>query len=197
HIAIGCFLGIPLVLYHGWLLAAIGAAGFLIALSYTASRFSLKYNAFGEAAVFTAFGPLAGSAAAVSATGTAPVPTILISCGPGLLAASVLLINNIRDRKTDRKAGAVTIPVLIGRGKSVVLLFLLMLLPYSIVAGGVLYSLFHQYIMVVLLTLPLAGKIWLDVKGARTPGSYTAALKQTVVLHTAYVVFCTVSLVFT
>ena len=107
--------GIYLAVIAGWPVLAIGAACLLAAVTYTGGPFPYGYRALGEAAVFVFFG-LAGTVGSRFVhDGTAPRPAWLLAIPVGLLVASILVANNVRDVDTDRAAGKVTLAVLLGR----------------------------------------------------------------------------------
>jgi len=106
--------GIYLAVIAGWPVLAIGAACLLAAVTYTGGPFPYGYRALGEAAVFVFFG-LAGRWAPASCTTAPPAPGLAPGHPRGLLVASILVANNVRDVDTDRAAGKVTLAVLLGR----------------------------------------------------------------------------------
>ena len=120
-IAILCLLsGGSLVGYYGYLLgpvvAALGAAGTLLAFFYTADPFSLKYWGLGDLVVFLEFGPLLTAGVSMAAT-RSPVLSPLalaVSLPVGALTVGILHANNTRDIAADRKAGAVTLAQALG-----------------------------------------------------------------------------------
>ena len=80
----------------------------------------------------------------------------MLSISVGFLATAILVVNNVRDLETDRRAGKMTLAVRIGRHNAVMLYRVLMLgafavLPIALSAGEA-----SALPLVGLLALPLA-----------------------------------------
>ena len=107
--------GIYLAAVAGWPVLVIGTACLLAAVTYTGGPFPYGYRALGEAAVFVCFG-LAGTVGSRFVhDGTAPAAAWLLAIPVGMLVASILVANNVRDLDTDHAAGKCTLAVLLGR----------------------------------------------------------------------------------
>ena len=65
---------------------------------------------------FVFFGPVAVAATYFLHSGTWTIEAIVAGAGPGLLAAAILTVNNLRDMDTDRAAGKQTLAVRFGAG---------------------------------------------------------------------------------
>jgi 1,4-dihydroxy-2-naphthoate octaprenyltransferase len=94
---------------------------------------------------------------ALTLTGT----VVIWALPPGLLIAAILVVNNRRDRDTDREAGKRTLAVIIGpqgtRLDYALLILLACAFPAAMLAGGAA----SPFILLPLLTLPLGGRcIW-------------------------------------
>jgi 1,4-dihydroxy-2-naphthoate octaprenyltransferase len=96
--------------------AAIGLAGAICAVGYTAPPMSLAYRGLGDVFVFAFFGPLAvaGTRAACDGAWT----PVALTCGlaPGAIAVCLLATNNLRDRVGDAANGKKTLAVRFGAG---------------------------------------------------------------------------------
>jgi 1,4-dihydroxy-2-naphthoate octaprenyltransferase len=112
-LALAACAGLGLVCYGGWGLVIVGAASLLGALAYT----PCAYHGLGEIFALVYFG-------FVAVLGTyyvqfplwPPAPGAWITAAAcGLLAANILLVNNIRDIPTDTPAGKRTLVVRLGR----------------------------------------------------------------------------------
>ena len=115
-LALAAVAGSCLIFYGGWWLVLIGAASLLGALAYSGGPFPLAYHGLGEvcAIVFFGFVAVLGTFLVQAGLPTAPAPW-LAALGCGLLAANILLVNNIRDLNTDKGAGKRTLAVRVGR----------------------------------------------------------------------------------
>ncbi|MBN1309356.1 MAG: prenyltransferase [Chitinispirillaceae bacterium] len=135
-----CACSLPIVLSRPAVLLP-GCAGVVAAYFYTNRHFSLKYHFLGEPTVFLLFGPLLFIAAAFGFTSLSWKEVFPVSVPFGLYPASVLLINNIRDRRLDGEAGIGTLPMLLGTtySKTLFLVFFiasLVLMNLAPAAGG-------------------------------------------------------------
>ncbi len=112
--ALAAGLGVLLVAVAGWPILAIGTAGILCGLLYSAGPYPLSATPLGELVVLAFFG-VAGVAGTVLLHG-APVTAEVLGLGvvTGLPAAAVLLVNNHRDRVSDGRAGRRTLAILLG-----------------------------------------------------------------------------------
>ena len=113
--------GVYLIAVAGWALLAVGAASILAGVLYTGGPRPYGYEGLGEVFVFLFFG-------VVAVTGSYFVQRRACrgrrSCWPvpvGLLAAAILVVNNVRDIDTDRRAGKRTLAVRLGRERTRVL----------------------------------------------------------------------------
>ncbi len=107
---VGCYL----IWIGGWPILAIGGAGILSGIFYTATRKSIAYIGLGEVFVFAFFGPIAVAGTVYVQSLTWEPMALLWGVPLGLLAAAILVVNNLRDIPTDRSAGKRTLAVRMG-----------------------------------------------------------------------------------
>ena len=100
----------------GWPILAVAAASVAAGLAYTGGRRPLGYLGFGDLLAFFFFGPVATAATYYLHARALPSDAIVAGIGPGLLAAAILTVNNLRDVDTDRAAGKRTLAVRLGAG---------------------------------------------------------------------------------
>lgn len=112
-------LGGVLVVRGGWPIVAIGLGSLVGAVLYTAGPRPLGWVGLGEPTVAFFFGPVAVGGTVFLHTGHTDAAVLLAACGLGLLAAAVLVVNNIRDREGDAAVGKKTLVVRFGRGVGV------------------------------------------------------------------------------
>lgn len=110
-IFLATFVGTPLILWGGMNMALIGAACFVGSITYTTT---LSRIALGDLMVLVFFGLVPVCATYYLQTGTLSRNIILASVAMGLVTDCLLLVNNYRDRETDRRVGKRTLVVLIG-----------------------------------------------------------------------------------
>jgi 1,4-dihydroxy-2-naphthoate octaprenyltransferase len=115
---VAALAGSWLVVLGGWPIAAIGVVSLALGYLYSMGPFPLSATPVGELLVIAFFGVVA-VAGTVWLHG-APVTPDVLSAGffLGLPAASVLLVNNHRDRVSDAAGGRRTLAILIGENAS-------------------------------------------------------------------------------
>lgn len=186
---VGCLLvwvgGLPIV--------AVGVASILAGLGYTGGPWPYGYRALGDAFVFLFFGVVAvvgtyyvqacwhaGAALPLAPPpGTLPPLAWLASLAPAALATAILVVNNLRDRDTDRAAGKITLAVLLGpRGARAEYLALLAL-AYAVPPGLVAAADACAWALLPLASLPLAVAVARRVLAGRDGPALNAALAAT------------------
>jgi 1,4-dihydroxy-2-naphthoate octaprenyltransferase len=106
--------GLYLVMRGGWVILALGLASLVCAVAYTGGPFPIAYKGLGEVFVFLFFGPTAVAGTAYVQMREWEWRMLAISIPVGLIASATLVVNNLRDIETDRRAGKNTIAVRIG-----------------------------------------------------------------------------------
>lgn len=112
--AIAAIVGLVLSLAVDPRLIVLGAIAILAGVAYTGGPRPYGYAGGGEVAVFVFFGLVATCGTAYALLEQVPGLAILGGMAHGLLAAAVLVPNNVRDLATDRTAGKRTLAVLLG-----------------------------------------------------------------------------------
>ena len=113
--AIATLLGLELVRTAGWSVVAIGVASIAAGIAYTGGPAPLAYRGLGDVAVLVFFGFVAVVGTVFVETRTL-VPLAFLAAVPvGCLATAILVVNNVRDRATDARAGKRTLVVRFGR----------------------------------------------------------------------------------
>jgi 1,4-dihydroxy-2-naphthoate polyprenyltransferase len=130
-----------LVAVAGWELLLVGAASILAGVLYTGGPRPYGYEGLGEVFVFLFFGVVAVAGSYFVQAERLRWEAFALSVPVGLLAASILIVNNIRDIETDRRAGKRTLAVKLGRERARVLFAVVvlaaLLCPLAIwLAGG-------------------------------------------------------------
>jgi 1,4-dihydroxy-2-naphthoate octaprenyltransferase len=150
-----------LALVGGWPIVLIGAASVLAALAYSGGPYPLASHGLGEIFVFIFFGLVAVGGTYLVQAGQLTWMVLLAAIPPGLLITAIMVVNNLRDIDTDRKAGKKTLAVILGRNRTIaeykLLLFLSYLVPLAMISAGIATIM----ILLPMLTLPLA---WLTTK---------------------------------
>ena len=106
--------GFPLVLKGGIPILIIGLLSIISGYAYTAGPYPLGYNGWGDFFVFCFFGPIAVSGTYFLQNETISYASFYSGIIMGSLSVLLLCINNLRDIKTDQRAGKRTLAVRFG-----------------------------------------------------------------------------------
>ena len=115
-LAVGC--GAYLVAVAGPELLAVGAASILAGVLYTGGPRPYGYEGLGELFVFLFFGVVAVVGSYFVQVQELPWQAFVCAVPVGLLASAILVVNNVRDLETDRRAGKRTLAVRLGRDRA-------------------------------------------------------------------------------
>jgi 1,4-dihydroxy-2-naphthoate octaprenyltransferase len=113
--------GVYLVAVAGWELIAVGALSILAGVLYTGGPRPYGYEGLGELFVFLFFGIVAVSGSYFVQVQELPWEAYVCAVPVGLLASAILVVNNVRDLETDRRAGKRTLAVRLGRERTRIL----------------------------------------------------------------------------
>lgn len=161
------FLGVLLVFERGPLLLVLGVAAILAGVLYSEGPFPLSSTPFGEVLVAVVMGPLEVVSANLAASGQLSSLAILFSVPVGLMVASILLANNLRDVEKDRDHGRRTLAVLIGRSRGLWLLLGLMVSAFVWSVPAYLFFPTPPSVFLVWLALPLAVQGYARLRGGK------------------------------
>jgi 1,4-dihydroxy-2-naphthoate octaprenyltransferase len=159
--AVLCFggatlVGLYLVSAGGWPVVAIGLASILAGWAYTGGPAPLGYLGLGEVFVLLFFGFVAVAGTVWVQALRLPAATWLSALSVGCTGTLLIVVNNLRDRDTDRRAGKLTLAARFGAGfaraEYVGLLAVALLAPVA--AWGLRQS--GPQVLLSLLALPLA-----------------------------------------
>lgn len=157
-IAIGSVVGIYLSFLKGIIIFLLGLAGVFLAVGYVHPQINLSKKGLGELAVGVSFGPIMLSGAYYVQAQVIDVNTILIGSVMGLLAVSVLWINEIPDYDADKTTGKTNWVVRLGKKKASSFFVVMLLLVYVSTAILIYKNILPRSSIIVFLTLILAFK---------------------------------------
>jgi 1,4-dihydroxy-2-naphthoate octaprenyltransferase len=177
--------GAYLVYVAGPLLLAIGAASILAGVLYTGGPRPYGYEGLGEVFVFLFFGIVAVVGSYFVQQERLEWEAFALAIPVGLLAAAILVVNNVRDIDTDRRAGKRTLAVRLGRRRARTLYSVMLLVAY--VALILVAFALSPWVLLPFLTLPLAARLARTVRAHVDGPTLNAALAQTGMLQ---LVFC-------
>jgi 1,4-dihydroxy-2-naphthoate octaprenyltransferase len=180
-------VGIYLVAVAGWELLLVGAASIVAGVLYTGGPRPYGYEGFGELFVFLFFGIVAVAGSFFVQAETLVWEAFALAVPVGLLAAAVLVVNNVRDIDTDRRAGKRTLAVRLGRERTRSLYAAMVYVAYLMTPITWLFGPLSAWVLLPLLSLPLAAPVVRTVRNHVDGPSLNAALAQTGRLE---LVFC-------
>ncbi len=199
--ALAMVVGLYLVYLGGLPILLVGLSSIIAGILYTGGPYPYGYYGLGDLFVFIYFGIVAVAGTyyvqAVTTLGIDPLPvmvpagtvtsaSVLAGVGVGALATAVLVVNNIRDRETDKEAGKRTLAVTFGYKFSRLEFCILLGTAYLIPVVFWLGLSYHPAVLLPLLSGPFALKL-MGVVLERTDGdALNPALERTGQLLAVY-----------
>ena len=158
-------VGAGLAVTGGWPIIAIGLASILCGLAYTGGPWPFGYHGLGDLFVFVFFGLVAVTGTAYLQSGSWSALALAAAVPIGLLVTNILVINNLRDLPTDREAGKRTLATRIGDGATRAQYALFTILAYLVPAALSLTSPARRWLLLPLVSAPLAAGLVRTVLG--------------------------------
>jgi 1,4-dihydroxy-2-naphthoate polyprenyltransferase len=181
-------VGAYLIATAGWELLLVGAASILAGVLYTGGPRPYGYEGLGEVFVFLFFGVVAVAGSYFAQVERLEWEALVLAVPVGLLASGILVVNNVRDLETDRRAGKRTLAVRLGRERAralfagmIALAFVSAPLPWPL--GSL-----SPWLLLSWLALPLAVPVVRTVRSRTDGPSLNAALAGTGRLQLAFCV---------
>jgi 1,4-dihydroxy-2-naphthoate octaprenyltransferase len=181
--------GAYLIATAGWELLLVGAASILAGVLYTGGPRPYGYEGLGEVFVFLFFGLVAVTGSYFAQVERLTWEAFVLAVPVGLLAAAILVVNNVRDLETDRRAGKRTLAVRLGRPRArglyaamVYVAFLCAPLPWLLGSDDL-----SAWLLLAWAALPLAVPVVRIVRSRSDGPSLNGALARTGMLQ---LVFC-------
>jgi 1,4-dihydroxy-2-naphthoate octaprenyltransferase len=192
--AVATLAGAYLIAVAGWEILLVGVASILAGVLYTGGPRPYGYEGLGEVFVFLFFGVAAVAGSYFAQTEHWEYLAFYLSVPVGMLATAVLVVNNIRDMDTDRRAGKRTLAVRLGRERTRGLYSLLVAVPFGLVVGQAFNDDLGPWVLLVLLALPLARGPQAAVREHTDGPALNQALAQTAMLELAFCVLLSVGI---
>jgi len=178
--------GAYLVAVAGWQLLLVGAASILAGVLYTGGPRPYGYEGLGEVFVFLFFGIVAVAGSFFVQLKHLDWEAFALAVPVGLLAAGILVVNNVRDIESDRRAGKRTLAVRLGRQRTRVLFAVMVYLAYLLAPVTWIFGPLKPWLLLTWLTLPLAAGVVRAVRNRTDGPSLNHALAQTGMLQLAF-----------
>ena len=184
-LAVAC--GAYLVAVAGPELLAVGAASILAGVLYTGGPRPYGYEGLGELFVFLFFGIVAVAGSYFVQVQELPWQAFVCAVPVGLLASAILVVNNVRDIDTDRRAGKRTLVVRLGRARTRTLYALMLAGAFLAAPLPWAFGSMTAWLLLTWLALPLAAGVLRTVRTRSDGPALNRALARTGLLQ---LVFC-------
>jgi 1,4-dihydroxy-2-naphthoate octaprenyltransferase len=187
HVLVGTYIafaiavaaGLYLAAVAGWELLVVGVASILAGVLYTGGPRPYGYEGLGELFVFVFFGIVAVVGSYYVQTEQLRWEAFALAVPVGLLSSAILVVNNVRDIDTDRRAGKRTLAVKLGRDRARLLFSAMVVLAFAAPVVTFAFGGLSAWLLVPLLALPL-GIPLIRTVSSRTDGpSLNVALAGT------------------
>src|SRR5246127_4511070 len=165
---------------------AVGAASILAGVLYTGGPRPYGYEGLGEVFVFLFFGLVAVTGSYFVQTEQVEWEAFVLAVPVGLLASAILVVNNVRDIDTDRRAGKRTLAVRLGRPRTRTVFGVMVYLAFLLTPVTWIFGPLRAWLLLPWLTVPLAVRL-VRIVNNRTDGpSLNAALAQSGMLQLTF-----------
>jgi 1,4-dihydroxy-2-naphthoate octaprenyltransferase len=151
--------GSYLIAIAGWGLLAVGGASILAGVLYTGGPRPYGYEGLGEVFVFLFFGVVAVVGSYYVQVQHLPWQPFVCAVPVGLLASAILVVNNVRDLETDRRAGKRTVAVRIGRERTRALYGAMLAGAFLLAPAPWLIGSMSAWLLLCWLAIPLAARV--------------------------------------
>jgi 1,4-dihydroxy-2-naphthoate polyprenyltransferase len=185
---VAVLMGLYLVSVAGWELLLVGGASILAGVLYTGGPRPYGYEGLGELFVFLFFGIVAVTGSYFVQVERLPWEAFALAVPVGLLASAILVVNNVRDLETDRRAGKRTLAVRLGSSRARQLYAVMVFGAFVTTPIPWVFGSLSPWLLVVLVALPLAVPIVRTVAERSDGPSLNGALARTGMLQLAFCV---------
>jgi len=186
--------GIYLIVVAGWALLLVGAASILAGVAYTGGPKPYGYEGLGEVFVFLFFGIVAVAGSFFVEVKTLNWEAFALAVPVGLLAAAILVVNNVRDIDSDRRAGKRTLAVRLGRERTRNMFGVVIYVAYLLAPITWLFGPTQAWVLLPWLTLPLAAGVVRRVRNRADGPSLNQALARSGMLQLSFCVLLSAGL---
>jgi 1,4-dihydroxy-2-naphthoate polyprenyltransferase len=186
--------GVYLVYLAGPILLAIGAASILAGVLYTGGPRPYGYEGLGEVFVFLFFGIVAVTGSYYVQAEQVTWEAFVLAVPVGLLASSILVVNNVRDLESDRRAGKRTLAVRLGRERARTLYGLMVYGAFVTAPAPWVAGALSAWLLLPLVLLPVAVGLVRLVRRHSDGPTLNRALARTGMLQLAFCVLLSAGL---
>jgi 1,4-dihydroxy-2-naphthoate octaprenyltransferase len=185
---IAVLAGVYLIAVAGWQLLLVGAASILAGVLYTGGPKPYGYEGLGEVFVFLFFGIVAVAGSYFVEVKHLSWEAFALAVPVGLLAAGILVVNNVRDIDTDRRAGKRTLAVRLGRERTRTMFAVIVYLAFALAVVPWVFGPLRPWVLLCWLALPLAARLVRTVRNHSDGPTLNQALAQAGMLQLTFCV---------
>jgi len=178
--------GVYLIFAGGWPILILGCLSALGGYLYSAGPRPIAYTPASELAVFLFMGVLIVVITYAVQARAFPLYVPFAALPFGGPVAAILLANNIRDTESDRRGGRRTVPIVFGRKFAIWFYRALLIEAYAAVAALIFFGVVPWSAGVVVLSLPLAAKVWRGISSSTRSDRLDPVVKATAGVHLTF-----------
>jgi 1,4-dihydroxy-2-naphthoate octaprenyltransferase len=179
-------VGLYLVWVGGLVILVLGVLAVVSAFAYSGGPWPYGYHGLGEVFVFVFFGLVAVAGTTYLQTLTLEPLALAAAIPVGALITAILVVNNLRDIDTDRKAGKQTLAVKLGPRGTVTEYDALLLVAFAVPILLLVAGAASPAVLLALLSAPLALPLLRVVHAGGDPRRLNPVLKGTARLSLAF-----------
>jgi len=200
--------GAYLVRLGGLPILTVGVLSIVAAVTYSGGPWPYGYRGLGNPMVFLFFGPVAVAGTyyvQYCATegmflpvglpgGSVPLEAVLAGVPPGCLSTAILVVNNHRDRESDRENGKITLSVLLGTTGARLQYLFLLAAGYAVPVWFYFFTEVGIRVLAPLLSVPSAVVLVYQMWTGSSGEELNRLLSRTGRLHLLYSILFAVGL---
>jgi 1,4-dihydroxy-2-naphthoate octaprenyltransferase len=171
--------GLALVVIGGPIVLALGILAAISALAYTGGPWPYGYHGLGEVFVFAFFGVVAVAGTAYLQVGRWPPVAFAAAVPVGALVTAILVVNNLRDIGSDRRAGKHTLAVIVGSRATIAEYVAFLVVAFAVPPALALAGAVAPIALLPVLSLPLAISLVRTIVAGGDPRRLNAVLRGT------------------
>ncbi|MET3196588.1 1,4-dihydroxy-2-naphthoate polyprenyltransferase [Bacillus sp. OAE603] len=181
---ISVLLGIYICMQSSWWIAVIGIICMTAAYLYTGGPYPIAYTPFGELVAGFFMGVVIIGITYYIQAGSVPTKILLLSLPTSITIGAILTANNIRDLDNDKENGRKTLVILLGKKNSIIFIGSMFVIAYALVVAFVIAKLMTPFVLISLLSIPLAIKATKGFIGKTEPIEMMPAMAATAKTNT-------------
>lgn len=193
--AISIAIGVYICMESSWWITVIGLLSIAVSYLYSAGPIPIAYTPFGELFSGLFMGPVIIMITYFIQTNSLNWNHFFISLSVGLLIGAINMANNIRDLDGDKEGGRKTLPILLGRPRSIDVLAIIFAVAFAWVIVLVTVGLTTPWTLIVLFCIPKAIQTIKQFRGKTFNYEMVPAMKSTAQLNTFFGILLTIGFI--